>query len=450
MKEEGRTYRECAQTSTRSNFDALKERLAFDRTTSPGSGQFDQNTVGTQAPLWNSQDKRLAIVIPFTMKDWPLLKTRIASWNDVGSACSRQLFGDSKRIEIDLVFWYNLNLDSNPILSRDLASTVPQYLATMKECFIQIKFLSANLTYEEDTYPGGVSMMWYKLFLDDLPEFTGKYDYFFWMEHDVKPLRPLWMDKLYHEISTAEFFIKGSIFRGTALDTNIIDPQKRLWAPHINGNALYRLGNQAFNALVKQAKSRFPPEIGWHSFDIAIWQVWTDFSSNWKQYQSHAHMIIYSDFIQNWGIDLRDDMVEGIQLASPNTFFIHGGQSSAALSHKNPILSKDRKIAVVIPFPEKQIPYVVEALELWTAGNQLPCSPNLDIFRLELVFLLDRPWTKHSRKLVEKVLDNQKIIRSCFRSILFLTQPDRGQRAHNYLDFSGPNSMFLECLPTKR
>src|SRR3989338_456624 len=105
----------------RSNFDALKERLAFDRTTSPGSGQFDQNTVGTQAPLWNCQDKRLAIVIPFTMKDWPLLKTRIASWNDVGSACSRQLFGDSKRIEIDLVFWYNLNQDSNPILSRDLA-----------------------------------------------------------------------------------------------------------------------------------------------------------------------------------------------------------------------------------------------------------------------------------------------------------------------------------------
>ena len=77
----------------RSNFEVLKERFVLERPTSPGS---DQTAVDPQAHLYYSHGNRLAIVLPFTLKDWPLLKCRIEPgpfeayrilhWRSLGSA----------------------------------------------------------------------------------------------------------------------------------------------------------------------------------------------------------------------------------------------------------------------------------------------------------------------------------------------------------------------------
>ena len=154
----------------------------------------------------------------------------------------------------------------------------------------------------------------------------------FWAEHDVFPIRDRFIDRLLHEITFSdEFFIKGSIHRGTRLDSTPKTAKNSNWIAHINGNALYNMRSKEFTAMVRQAKKQYNPNVGFmHSMDIAIWRVAVgNFLYNWKIYQQYAHKFVYSDYIQSYCTLLSETEVEAIREQSPNTYLLHGNTGSA-------------------------------------------------------------------------------------------------------------------------
>lgn len=84
-------------------------------------------------------------------------------------------------------------------------------------------------------------------------EFRNNYDYAFVMETDVRPLRPYWLDNIYEhaEFAMEDFWIKGSVFRGTATPKEYC--MGILWGcgDHFNGNSMYRLGDPVFDSFLR-------------------------------------------------------------------------------------------------------------------------------------------------------------------------------------------------------
>jgi len=268
---------------------------------------------------------RLAIVFSFSSHDQMSLLQSFSEWRDLGPPCKVLIDQDYSEL-VDLVFWFHRELSSEQVIF--LQREVGKHLSFMRFCFRMTKFLSARLNDSEEGYPAGPSHQFYRLMLTTVANFTGQYDYMFWMEHDVAPIRDGWLDKVFLEcLHPAEFFVKGSVFRGRSLDSMVRDPTHLLWIPHINGNAIYRLGNPQFVELVYGASRVYPPSH--HPFDTAIWRAAANSKYNWPKFQDHAHLFIYSDFIVNYGHESSPYHHVLVRQHCPHTYFIHGSPFAA-------------------------------------------------------------------------------------------------------------------------
>ena len=160
-----------------------------------------------------------------------------------------------------------------------------------------------------------------------------------------------WLDALWRECAfPTEFFIKGSILRGRRADANLAHVQDspgwkdaQAWLPHINGNALYRLGNPRFTSLVNDTMRRWDPNSGWKAFDTSLWRnLVSNYMTNWAGYQEYAHMIQYSQFIQNWSEEINEEIVAHIFANCTNTYLVHGSTHSQGDKKNNPLLVRPR------------------------------------------------------------------------------------------------------------
>jgi len=111
------------------------------------------------------------------------------------------------------------------------------------------------------------------------------------------------------------------------------------WIGHINGNGLYRLGNPHFHALINDTKTVFDPNTGWKAFDTSIWRhLVTNYMTNWPNYQKYAHMLVYSQFIQNWSEEITEEITADIRVNHTDTFLVHGSAQSQGDAKNNPLL----------------------------------------------------------------------------------------------------------------
>jgi hypothetical protein len=302
---------------------------------------------------------RMALVLPFTQHDAQHVLGVLRSWEEEGDPCPQIRHLDARRF-IDVVFWFNKELLDPAIEefanSFTLEARAALSFLSQRACFRHVKFLSAGLSEAEDRYPAGPSNQFYALLLNEVGGFTGRYDYFFLMEQDVRVVRAGWLDALWLECATPpEFFWKGSILRGRRADPNLRARKYseewlhvNEWLPHINGNALYRLGSAEFTELVRETKLKYDPNSGWRPYDTSLW---TNLVSNymqpdaWPRYQQYAHRIVHSDFIQNWSEEVTAEVEATIRQYSNSTFFIHGSLHSQGDKKNNPLLA--------LPFKER-------------------------------------------------------------------------------------------------
>ncbi|MGB3492751.1 MAG: hypothetical protein WBA57_08480 [Elainellaceae cyanobacterium] len=193
----------------------------------------------------------------------------------------------------------------------------------LNQCFSKVTCLFFELAQDEDiyqsNYAGPVSQKGFKSgpnqqFFEAIFALKDVGEYAFFMETDCVPIRPDWLGYLADTIKTVpEFWIMGSAYRGQdSIDRNL--------ARHINGNAIYAVGNPAFRTFAEQWKTilstiteRFDRSM---AYDCALERYFSlEFAPNpslpsqeldpssegWRLFQHTAPAIRYSHYILNYG-----------------------------------------------------------------------------------------------------------------------------------------------------
>ncbi|KAL6069168.1 hypothetical protein QOT17_007705 [Balamuthia mandrillaris] len=189
--------------------------------------------------------------------------------------------------------------------------------ANVSHCFGSIRTWSANLSDMEDpetysTFP--VAKMFYEVFKTEF--IRGHYDYFFYMESDVRPIRPFWIDKIYEEIEfVPDFFQKGPMYQGIALPADYCYNLYCGCGDHMNGNSVYRLGHPIFDEFLKAAERTRPADWCYDAYMINFLRD----KGNWRFFQRYAPKFVYTDFIQH-----RSPLtVANVREKFPNTYLLH-------------------------------------------------------------------------------------------------------------------------------
>lgn len=94
---------------------------------------------------------------------------------------------------------------------------------------------------QENVYPRGPSMQFYKMFLDpDVSKHFRGYDALSVVEWDVTVAQEESFDKLYHAAFAGEdpFWVKGSVLAGPNFHETATMPSMWHILGHINGNAI--------------------------------------------------------------------------------------------------------------------------------------------------------------------------------------------------------------------
>jgi hypothetical protein len=126
-----------------------------------------------------------------------------------------------------------------------------------RECFSALSFKFIDMDAKTDVYGPGTLAMFYSSFDDDF--FHQPRDYMLWCEPDFVPIRRHWLDLLYERelCGVPPFWMRGSIPRYPHSDGD--------W--HLNGNALYNVGNRTFAAFAKSSRGAFK---AYDSFDQSL------------------------------------------------------------------------------------------------------------------------------------------------------------------------------------
>ena len=301
-----------------------------------GSNVFAASSAALNPPWQQAEGtvRKLAVVIPFVNDDVPRLVEGIRYWASVGPACDLEL--RPRQQQRPTLFFFHSGTreayegaDGMPEMA-ELISISTEVEQLVLPCFESVRTIFAELTPEEDGYPEGPSNMFFKLVQQLAPSLLQPFSHMYWMEWDVKPVRPAWLDALQFVTSGEEFWMKGGRYRGRAFDGVVLaDPTAWNWVGHLNGNALYRLHSPPFNRFLELVAEREPPSHFWKPFDIAIWKTLYDLPYSWHLYQIYGEMFQTTGVIQHMGFTVQPHELQLLIAASPAVHLVHGDGKSA-------------------------------------------------------------------------------------------------------------------------
>ncbi|CAM9670176.1 unnamed protein product, partial [Ectocarpus fasciculatus] len=176
---------------------------------------------------------------------------------------------------------------------------------------------------QENVYPKGPSVQFYKLFLEDaIKEALEGFGAIAVMEWDVLVAHGKSFEKLYMAAFDAvePFWVKGSILAGTNFHGTATITDNWHMLGHINGNAIYNNSDPAFADFVEFTLARWGYS---YSYDVALWATVSDFPYSWPLWQRFSSKFVSTNLIANVGFLDVDQKTVGNALAS-ETMFIHG------------------------------------------------------------------------------------------------------------------------------
>eukprot|EP00741_Cyanophora_paradoxa_P008800 tig00001375_g8517.t1 len=261
-----------------------------------GLQQTDMCTENTR--LAEGRKKQLALVRPFIPEQVELLLWVQKSYEEEHFFPCDVTKGYGQLV--DIVYYFNKDLEASTMhhLVQKLVKGI-NALQKSRRCFGEIKFLSGHLSDDMDGHPDGTCFQFYHLFQNQMMAHT--YKYFFLFEPDVRPIKRFWLDAIYEEtFDRNDFWVKGSVSQ-CAGDYAHMDF-------HVNGNALYKLGDDHWLDYLQRVRAFYRPRLWVHSadgcsaattgFDHSIFHFSRD-RSNWFYAQQMLHRIVYSTFIVN-------------------------------------------------------------------------------------------------------------------------------------------------------
>jgi len=145
------------------------------------------------------------------------------------------------------------------------------------------------------------------------------------MEPDVRPIKTNWLHAILNEISNGNFWVKGSVFRGDLEKFQKNDPYIPNYV-HINGNAIYNIGNIEFVSFYFNVLRPYVVKKNGDStnaYDTDIFEFLID-KNNYDVTRHILHQFHFTDLIQNyWQTEFK---VNEIALKYKFTYFVHGGK----------------------------------------------------------------------------------------------------------------------------
>eukprot|EP01108_Squamamoeba_japonica_P004838 TRINITY_DN3814_c0_g1_i1.p1 TRINITY_DN3814_c0_g1~~TRINITY_DN3814_c0_g1_i1.p1 ORF type:complete len:311 (-),score=61.37 TRINITY_DN3814_c0_g1_i1:38-970(-) len=269
----------------------------------------------TTAPI--EAPHRIAFIMPYIESQTDKVIDLLQQWTDFAPFDER--VDGAVRDNCDLLFYYHrseqVHREQHSASISAILDALPSDSAAQFDRS-RVRFIYANLTDREDIYPNGANHMFYNLFFREstYKPLVERYRYFMLLEPDVVPLRARWGTKVYNETLGDQFLMKGSQFHGRYLPAH--------FRTHINGNALYALGEEKFVELLKLVKKSYGMHMG---YDNNIMQFLIN-EGNYQLWYDYVHYFVYSDFIRNmhWTVFSSKAMLRD----HSNTFLVHGGNDT--------------------------------------------------------------------------------------------------------------------------
>lgn len=265
------------------------------------------------------QESRLThVVIPFHPRQEKRLINNMSSWSRYipcdAQGGGRGDFGKN----IGLIFFVSTKVEKN--LEQRLLDHFARLPEHVRACFHSVVVRGGDLEGNQNNYLTG-SRLQFEFMLDGN---LGLADpkYVLYMEPDLVPIRPKWLEMLDElcRYPNDPFWIKGSAFRGSlsAMKTRII---YNLF--HINGNAIYNLGNEGlrtfYHTMVRPYIRALYTD---QSYDTDIFKFLLA-TSNYNYARLHAHQFQFTDAIRNmWHTNFT---LESVRSESDIVVMIHGG-----------------------------------------------------------------------------------------------------------------------------
>ena len=284
--------------------------------------------------------RTLLVEVPFTQFDVPSLEVSVSLW-ELSWPCHRAPLVPSRP---DLVFAFNGNI-SDP----SHAGSRARVLALMRrpvvsDCFGSIRLESAYLFGSDDTYDKrrlnanwtvGPNNLFFKFLYRAAAE---GYRFMAQLEPDIVPLRPLWVEELNSLAASSEAWVVGSPFLSLCAHNMQTSQCSGLGLSikfHINGNALYAVGDPQFRAYWRRA---FGGELRLWPFDLALHKYTTRMPETLQRrlatkFRASPHLLNFGGEVLPEGA-----VVPELKSSIPDAFLLH---SSWAMS----LIRKGRKSA---------------------------------------------------------------------------------------------------------
>ena len=225
------------------------------------------------------------------------------------------------------IFYHPLSNSTNEIvLRRTWNNIAPE----TRSCYGGgMRFLYGNIEHSVAmAHPDGTCAQFYALF----EVLRGVAQNFFIMEPDVTPIRPGWLTELTRLAAgnSSNYWVLGSVARCNG-EYGEIRVRQDL---HINGNALYRVGEPAFDEYLQKVRNFFVPysalrvafpgcatgEASEDGFDHSIFQF-LHHERNFDYARTVLHKFQYTDYVQNLCEDPYDEA--DILIRFPGTYLVH-------------------------------------------------------------------------------------------------------------------------------
>lgn len=220
--------------------------------------------------------------------------------------------------EVSLVLL--LNCARDVLVENELLNAFDSLSGSARSCFSNVQVQFSSLSREEDNYLTGSRLMFEKI-LDDTLRLESP-SYVLLMEPDCLPIRNYWLSFIDAQtrFPNTPFWIKGSIFRG---EDRIISRQQLPNKFHINGNAIYNLGDRSFPHFYFKI---LLPFIRWKyrstAYDVDTFVFLQDLQ-NYHYTRHVVHFFQFSDFVQNHYHS--EYSLKAVKKGSPTVVLVHGG-----------------------------------------------------------------------------------------------------------------------------
>eukprot|EP00904_Undaria_pinnatifida_P002830 jgi/Undpi1/12548/HiC_scaffold_6.g02217.m1 len=327
-----RDWSKLAATATTA-FHVQYALLPAPTTTSTGNRirptQESSSTSSGSGSAHTASPPRLAVVVPTWRGDVDRALEAAARWP---TACSAVTLS-----QVDLVL-YKAEGDQG-----SSASSLSSLEKTGGRCFSKTKFVHANLADEDNFYPKGPSVQFYKIFLDeDVSAHFSEYDAISIIEWDVTVAHNTSFKRLYHAAfsDTEPFWVKGSVLTGGSFHQAASDINMWHVLGHINGNAIYNNNDVAWFEYVEYTRTRWDFE---YAYDVALWATIADFPYSWPLWQRYSSKFVTTNLIANVALEKVDKNTISTAIAG-DTLFIHGRSIEGGIRRQKTKTKKKNRI----------------------------------------------------------------------------------------------------------